>query len=387
MLVGRPSAVKPRLVTPVFDIENVSEDGVILRMMGGRPSAAAVAGTDLADSRGLVEAASFVIDLLERPASEVRVAEGQLELLDDVVVEGHPDRFELTPLSPAPPGTVWAIDGGSCTLADGRSFQVGATRAARVRFRDGATDIVEAPPLDVRALTADEAARLYRERLDRMDAPEPEELPRITRPIDVLRECDEWDLVRRTVAEAEPDDLVLVDGSLHGGPLVPAAVIRDIHREAIERRVHLAGVVKASTLFWGRNAPLVGLLKRRGDRELERTPWTARISTDPVFRRLYVGEIYVARLAATAGHAFRVDVARGPADPSEVLARLAGCSDDAAFVGYPYPLARAHRAARVSGYAVADLRRSFRGALAGVGMSEDDIETLFQDFHEVLNRS
>jgi hypothetical protein len=36
---------------------------------------------------------------------------------------------------------------------------------------------------------------------------------------------------------------------------------------------------------------------------------------------------------------------------------------------------------------VADLRRSFRGALAGVGMSEDDIETLFQDFHEVLNRS
>jgi hypothetical protein len=369
------------------DIENVSEEGVILPAMGGRPSVAAVAGTDLADSRGLDEAASFVIDLLERPASEVRVAEGQLELLDDVVVEGHPDRFELTTLSPASPGTVWAVDGGSCTLADGRSFQVGATRAARVLFRDGMTQVVEAPPLDVHALTAEEAARLYRERLARMGAPEPEELPRISRPIDVIRECDEWDLVRRTVGEAEPGDLVLVDGSLHGGPLVPADVIRAVHREAVERGVHLAGVVKASTLFWGRNAPLVGLLKRRGDRELGPSRWFTRISTDPVFRRLYVGEIFVARLAPTAGHAFRVDVARGPGEPADVLARLAGCSDDAAFVGYPYPLARAHRAARVSGYAVADLRRSFRGALAGAGMSEDDIETLFQDFHEVLNRS
>ena len=369
------------------DDEIVSEGGAILPAMGGRSSVAAVSGTDLADSRGLDEAASFVLELLERPASEVRVSEGQLELGDDVVVEGHPDRFDLVPLSPTPPGTVWAVDGGSCTLADGRSFQVAATRAARVRFRDGVTDLVEAPPLEVRALTADEAARLYRDRLARMDAPEPDEPPRIPRPIDVLRECDEWDLVRRTVAEAERDDVVLVDGSLHGGPLVPAEVIRAIHREALDRGVHLAGVVKASTLFWGRNAPLVGLLKRRGDRELGRTPWAARISTDPVFRRLYVGEIFVARLAATASHAFRVDVAHGPGHPKEVLARLAGCSDDAAFVGYPYPLARAHRAARVSGYAVADLRRAFRTALAGAGMDEEEIETLFQDFHEVLNRS
>jgi hypothetical protein len=356
-------------------------------MMGGRPSVAAVAGTDLADSRGVVEAASFVVDLMERPASEVRVADGQLELGDDVVVDGHPERFDLMPISPAPPGTVWAVDGGSCTLADGRSFQVGATRAARVRFRDGVTDLVEAPPLDVRALTADESTRLYRDRLARMGVPAPEEMPKISRPIDVLRECDEWDLVRRTIAEAAVGDMVLVDGSLHGGPLVPAEVIRATHREAVDRGVHLAGVVKASTLFWGRNAPLVGLLKRRGDRELPRATWAARISTDPVFQRLYVGEIFVAKLAATAGHAFRVDVARGPADPGEVLARLAGCSDDAAFVGYPYPLARAHRAARVSGYAVADLRRSFRAALAGAGMDEEEIEALFQDFHEVLNRS
>jgi len=140
-------------------------------------------------------------------------------------------------------------------------------------------------------------------------------------------------------------------------------------------------------LYWGRNAPLVTLLKRRGDRELGPRPWATRISTDPVFGRLYVGEIFVAHLAPTAPYAFRVDIASGPAQPGEVLGRLAGLAGDPAFVGYPYPLARAHQAARITGYAVADVRRAFRDALARAGLPEGDIEVLFDDFHVVLNRS
>jgi hypothetical protein len=350
--------------------------------------AEAVAGVDLADSRGLDEAASFVVDLLERPAADIHVAEGQLGLAEDLVVNGHPDAFDLAPLSPADPGTVWAVDGGSCTLADGRSFQVAAYRAARVRFSDGVTDLAESPPLHVRALSRDEMmTRLQREQLEAMGIEPPERLPEIARPVDFLRECGEWLAVRETVREADPGDLVLVDGSLHGGPYVSPGFVRECHREAVARGVSLAGVVKASTLFWGRNAPLVTLLKRRGDRERGAETWVARISQDPAFARLYVGDIFVAHLAPTAPHAFRVDVAREPAPADQVLARLAGCAGDPAFVGYPYPLARAHQAARVSGYAVADLRRAFRQALSGHGMAEDDIETLFQDFHEVLNRS
>jgi NurA domain-containing protein len=349
--------------------------------------AEAVAGVDLADSRGLEDAASFVIDLLDRPASDIRVAEGQLGLLEDVVVKGHPDAFDVEPVSPTDPGTVWAVDGGSCVLADGRSFQVAATRAARVRFREGATDVLASPPLSVRALSHDEMQRVAREALAALCGQAPDRLPELPRPVDALREWAEWGELLRTIDDAEPGDLVLVDGSLHGGPLVPPEVVRIAHDRATGRGVALAGVVKASTLFWGRNAPLVGLLKRRGDRELGPAVWAARISTDPAFSRLYLGDIFVAHLAVTAPHAFRVDIARSEGDPREVLARLAGCSTDAAFVGYPYPLARAHRAARVSGYAVADLRRSFRDALSRRGMSEDDIETMFQDFHEVLNRS
>jgi hypothetical protein len=343
-------------------------------------------GADRVRGGQLGDAAASVVRLLEDPSDQIRVAGGQLELDADLVVAGRPDGFEIDPVTPAEAGTVWAIDGGSCQVADGRSFGVVAYRVARVRFSGGRTDLVESPPLEVVTVSGDRLEALARDALAQLGE-DPERLPELPRPVDALREWAEWREVQRTVGVADRGDLVLVDGSLHGGPLVPPAVVRRVHAEAVDRGVSLAGVVKASTLFWGRHAPLVTLLKRRGDRELGRARWAARISTDPVFGRLYVGEIFVAHLAPTAHYAFRVDVARGPAEAGDVLARLAALSDDPAFVGYPYPLARAHQAARVTGYAVADVRRAFRDALARAGMSEDDIEVLFDDFHLVLNRS
>ncbi|HEY7401639.1 MAG TPA: DNA double-strand break repair nuclease NurA [Actinomycetota bacterium] len=343
-------------------------------------------GADRVGSGQLERAAAFVVGLLEDPATEIRVAGGQLELGEDLVVPGHPDAFELERLEPRDPATVWAIDGGSCTVADARSFSIAAYRVARVRFAAGSTELVESPPLEILAVSGEGLARAARKALAELGE-SPEQLPELPRPIDAFREWAEWRAVQTTVAESEPGDLVLVDGSLHGGPLVPPGVVRRVHAEALERGVSLAGVVKASTLYWGRHVPLVTLLKRRGDREVGGVPWAARISTDPVFGRLYVGEIFVAHLASTAPYAFRVDVGRGGAPERETLERLAGLATDPAFVGYPYPLARAHQAARVTGYAVADLRRAFRAELARAGMREDDIEVLFQDFHVVLNRS
>jgi hypothetical protein len=334
----------------------------------------------------LEQAAAFVVGLVDRPAAEIRVLEGQVGLDEAVVVPGDPEAFALEPVEAADPGTIWAVDGGSTLLADGRSFQVAAYRAARVRFADGRTDLVSSPPLGVRGLSPEEMQALAGRILTELCGAQPERLPDLPRPVDALREWAEWAEVLDTIGEASPGDLVLVDGSLHGGPVVPPGVVRRAHAEATARGVSLAGVVKASTLYWGRHAPLVTLLKRRGDHEAPGSVWAARISQDPTFARLYPGEIFVAHLAPTAPHAFRVDVARGLAEPAEVLGRLAGVSTDPAFVGYPYPLARAHQAARVSGFEVVDLRRAFRDAVGRHGLSEDDVELLFQDFHEVLNR-
>jgi hypothetical protein len=353
---------------------------------GAPPALDELIGADRVRAGDIDGAAAFVAELLERPGLDIRVAEGQLELGEDLVVPGHPDDFSLDAVAALDPGVVWAIDGGSCLVADARSFSVAAHRVARVRFAGGKTELVEAPALELTTVSRGRLERIAREALAELGE-SPERLPELPRPVDAIRGWAEWRDVGRTIREAGSGDLVMVDGSLHGGLLVPPAAVRRVHEEAVDRGVTLVGVVKASTLYWGRDAPLVTLLKRRGDRELGPRAWAARISTDPVFGRLYVGEIFVAHLAPTAPYAFRVDLARGHAEPEEVLGRLTGLAGDPAFVGYPYPLARAHQAARITGYAVADLRRAFRVALVRAGLPEDDIEVLFEDFHIVLNRS
>ena len=73
-----------------------------------------VLSLDLVEGAQLDDAASFVVDLLEHPASEIHVLEGQVSLDEALVVPGHPDAFELGAVDARDPGTVWAVDGGSC---------------------------------------------------------------------------------------------------------------------------------------------------------------------------------------------------------------------------------------------------------------------------------
>src|SRR5437773_2752972 len=93
----------------------------------------------------------------------------------------------------------------------------------------GRTDVVESPPLDVLAVSQSSAPALAREALGELLGHDPEQVPDLPRPVDALREWAEWRTVLQTVREAAADDLVLVDGSLHGGPLVPPSVARRVH--------------------------------------------------------------------------------------------------------------------------------------------------------------
>jgi len=64
---------------------------------------------------------------------------------------------------------------------------------------------------------------------------------------------------------------------------------------------------------------------------------------------------------------------------------LAGLSDDPAFLGYPYPLARVHQVVALPGHLIADLRRDLRSAFVRAGMPEDDVDLVMRDFHQTLN--
>ena len=291
---------------------------------------------------------------------------------------------------PAPGVTAAAVDGGSACLLNGRSFWLVAYRAGTVWHRDRDTFASDTDPLQLRALTQTDAKAAYAEALALAGVKRERELADLGGVVDVLRELAEWRRTAEAVAAARPGDLVLVDGSLHPGAFLPAALVAPIHELALERGVDLVGVTKSSKLRWGRYAPLVLRVRRRAEAELgPDARWCLRVTGDPdqadPGTDSWRSEVFVARLASRGAYAFRVDAVRGHRDAEELFAVLAGLSDDPAFLGYPYPLARVHQLVSLSGHLLADLRRDLRAAFMREGLPSDDIDLVMRDFHLTLN--
>jgi hypothetical protein len=330
-------------------------------------------------------AAGYLARLLADTGTQVdNPADEPVTLGDDRSVELRPDaRIVPVGCDPAAGVAVAAVDGGSACLVNGRSFWVVAYRAGTVWHRDRATVREERDQLVLRALTHSDAKAAYAQGLAEAGVVRHREVVDLAGVVDVLRELAEWRRAEQAVAEARPGDLVLVDGSLHPGVFLPAERVERVHRLALERGVDLVGVTKSSKLRWGRYAPLVLRVRRRAEAEVgPDARWYLQVTDDADGRQ---SEVYVARLARRGAYAFRVDAVRGRRGSDELFAVLAGLSDDPAFLGYPYPLARVHQVVALPGHLVADLRRDLRAAFVRAGLPEDDVDLVMRDFHQTLN--
>jgi hypothetical protein len=331
-------------------------------------------------------AAGYLAKLLADTGTQVdNPADEPVTLGDDRSVELRPDAAIVQMGSnPAPGVAVAAIDGGSACLINGRSFWVVAYRAGTVWHRDRRTVREERDPLILKALTQTDARAEYARGLAEAGAVRERELGELGGVVDVLRELAEWRRVEQAVGEAEPGDVVLVDGSLHPGVFLPASRVEPIHRLALEHEVDLVGVTKSSKLRWGRYAPLVLRVRRRAEAEVgPDARWYLQVTANGGEEQR--SEVYVARLARRGAYAFRIDAVRGRRSPDELFEVLAGLSDDPAFLGYPYPLARVHQVVALPGHLLADLRRDLRAAFVREGLPEDDVDLVMRDFHLTLN--
>ena len=288
----------------------------------------------------------------------------------------------------AVPADAWAVDGGQALVADARCLQVVATRAARVRFQQAGCVLEEPGELRVDVLAgADErAAALAGLGLEGM-APDT--------PVDVnlLRDRWEWEAVERSVEEAEPGGVVLVDGDLLPDWRIPHAYLAKVLRGAGDRAVLVAGVTKHSSLSRG-GAPLVGQLEQEADAGTgsglgPRALWwapVARTRVRPDLDPAGAIQVVAARLDPDARFAFRVDLPAA-ADPAAALGRLSALCDDAAFPGYPYPLTVADRLAACPGWVRQEARLQLDELLGRAGVAPDVLERAFADRHRLMERA
>lgn len=284
----------------------------------------------------------------------------------------------------APPADAWAVDGGQALVADARCLQVVATRAARVRFAEGRCVVEEEGELRHHLLGgADERAAAVAS----LAMPG---LPADTSvDVNLLRDRWEWDAVARSVEEADPGALVLVDGDLQPDWRIPSSFLVGLLARAAERDVTLVGITKHSSLSRG-GAPLVGQLEMEAAGTLgPRATWWAPVARTRASERPDAGEglqVVAARLDPDARFAFRVDLPAG-ADPAVTLGRLSALCDDAAFPGYPYPLTVADRLAACPGWLRSESWLQLEDLLRRAGLPAAVTERAFSDRHRLMERS
>ncbi|HEX6596833.1 MAG TPA: DNA double-strand break repair nuclease NurA [Acidimicrobiales bacterium] len=278
----------------------------------------------------------------------------------------------------AAPPEVWAVDGGQATVADARSVQVIATRAARARFLGG--ECVLEDEGELRAwLVGSGEERVAAASLGLGIAPD------VSVDVNLLRDAGEWEAVSRALDEASPGAFLLVDGDLRPDLRIPVERVASLLAAGAERSVTVLSVTKHSSLARG-GAPLLGQLELEAAVQLgERAMWWAPVARMKPSVGLDV-QVVAARLDPDARFAFRVDLP-GDADPEPVLGALSALCDDAAFPGYPYPLTVADRLAACPSWLRHDIRLDLEDHLDLAGVPVEVRDRAFADRHRLMERA
>jgi hypothetical protein len=343
---------------------------------------------DEAIENDINKALSFIQGALDSEPSYIQVDSGEEEK-EPLLLDKNLDELSFHIIKEnKPQGKIAAVDGGSATVVRGKSFLIGVYRAGAVIYQDGKRMDQWIIPLKLEVISQADLSQMYFSAYRDLVSEEPSESPGMDKMLDRLRLFSEWKLAQRLLDELQRGDMLLVDGSLKASIAPPYNFMQGFTRKAKDKGIHLIGVTKTSTLYWGDKSPLIPAVMKIGERFCPGSKWFCQLSDEKMHTTSssYFGKIYVVKLKASSDFAFRIDVNRiDPVDVNMVFSYLSHLSGDPAFLGYPYPLAAVHNISRITSSEIEDIRYKLQSKAFEIGVSTSDWDLLFTDFHQVLN--
>ncbi len=226
----------------------------------------------------------------------------------------------------------YAIDGSSVKLFDAYSFSIFARRVGYVLANEEKVKEKNIEDFSIDIIYGENAERENDER----------------------REREEYELAKKCAESGVP---VILDGCL---------------LEKVEGIVEgIIGISKKSGYKMG-NAPMLFLLKKFGDNILPDKRWYYKIEDG----------IYAVKFHPYARFIFRVDYMGN--DIEGMLSEISALCNDVSCLGYPYPLAEAHKAVKISKEERNYLKYIIQQRVMETGVNLSDWENIFYDYHEYL---
>lgn len=284
------------------------------------------------------QAVSFIQEALDQKPSYIDVESGEEEK-EPLHLDKNLDELSFHIIKEdEPKGKVAAVDGGSATVVKGRSFLIGVYRAGLVVYQKGKRIDQKIIPLRLEIISQANIHQTYVAAFRDLTGEEPSEAPRIEKMLDRLRLFAEWRIAQRLLDELESGDMLLIDGSLKASIAPPYNFLLQLTHQAKDKGIHLVGVSKTSTLYWGDKAPLIPAVMKIGERFYPNSKWFCQLSDEQLqtITSSYFGKIFVAKLKISSDFGFRIDVNRfDPVDANLIFSFLSHLSSDPAFFRIP----------------------------------------------------
>jgi hypothetical protein len=207
----------------------------------------------------------------------------------------------------------------------------------------------------------------------------------------ILRDTLEYWVALQACGRLSRGDLLVLDGALRVTHASHDPVMQSLIGTCAAGGILLCAVTKRTSVTWGGGYPLVPAATALARAQGITPPWFLRIGEEGLdttpYRQWRHGSACVAALHPRSPLAFKLEVPAATGDEAlgEVVARLAGWSDDGRVTGYPYPLLDAHRTARIPADALARVKNDL---LAGLDLSRGGsrYQELFGDLHDEFAR-
>jgi hypothetical protein len=293
-------------------------------------------------------------------------------------------------------GTLAAVDGSNAMLLDAGYLSVALIRAAACGFSGGACRFRSLTPLRLMALGREARdgtfSGLYRECF----GTDPEATVRDDEPArtaGILRDTLEYWVAQQVCSRLSRGDLLVLDGALRVTHASHDPVMHRLVGTCASGGIRLCAVTKRTAVTWGGGYPLVPAAIALAQAHAVTPPWFLRIPEEGLdttpYRQWRHGTACVAALHPASPLAFKIEVPAAAGDDAlgELIARLAGWSDDGRMTGYPWPLLDAHRTARIPADALARVTNDLFAGLGGPpGRGPARFRELFGDIHDEFAR-
>jgi hypothetical protein len=337
---------------------------------------------------GLNITVDYIHSLLARVPDQNLIADAS-ESFEKIELEGRLEDLQFDEIDDDSDRSVRsaAIDGGQGRVVANSVFNCSVYRAGLVVFEGCERSHENISELELVNLNPANYQSLYAEKYLKLYNCYPSDWPTFSECLSALRHLKENSCLENAIDSLNQGDLLLLDGSLRAGDESEHSFLIQLLDQASKKGIDIVAVSKASALLWKGGASMTGVISKLGNQKFKDKCWSVKIGSDyPQKPEMRIKDLYIAKLNPYSRQAFRIDLSvRNRRKAGEIFKDLGFLSSDPFFTGYPYPLAAVHQAVRLSEDELLGLRTHLWQIAVKAGISEDEWELLFEDYHDTLN--